>query len=485
MFLSKIRSLFLSHLLFFVYRSESSTQAKIFPDQQISFLSEHNICSNPMAEMDSSSPYSFADFPEDVLLCILSFLHPIEISNFASTSKRFVPICHPESKLWYALCDRRWGSKTQIRKWGNGKISYKLLYKTLNKWENLIGFWRRCGQSQQKVNAGLPKPPGLVFFEWGPSFVRGSRVSPSENGTYSVIKSAFIFMGISTEGQILNYLDPEGKSENWIPGGLNGESESDLVNVNVNFIGDVHFSLEEEDGNRRRSSSGEESGEDAGLESGSPTGSLPEMYQYYANRSSPVGERSLRRQRRREKQRQVRKRWETEHYLKIVDCSPTPSRPLQGLWKGLCDEMKLEFYLVEYDGVGISCRRLGDLSERLTSCMPVFWTSNPTFIDSPFSPEELKVFDTRIHIRPPPDETYINGIGVDDEVVVRVMYINSSFDLVIPGLEGSAANPWRVEGRIWQYKSEAFGFGFLRDNFIVDMKHIARDASLLDAIGPS
>ncbi|CAN1135653.1 F-box protein At3g12350 [Linum perenne] len=439
--------------------------------------------------MDSSSSYSFADFPDDVQLCILSFLSPTDVANFSCTSKRFGPLCQNDSKLWYALCDRRWGSNTQIRKWGNGKISFKLLYKILNRWENFIGFWRRCGQSQQKINspsaAAAAKPPSLIFFEWGPSFLRGSRVSPSQEGTYCVIKSPFLFMGISPDGQIVNYLDPEG--HNGIAGEL-GFPETDLVPVNVNFIGGFHFSLEEDVnfGNRsgeNHSRTGEESGSDNGIVGGSPPpASLPEMYQYYANRSSPGVDRWWRRQRRREKERLFKKRWETEHYLKIVDSSPTPGRPLQGLWKGICDEKKLEFYLVEYDGAGISCRRLGDLSERLSSCMPVFWTSNPTFIDSPLSHEELRVYDSRIHIRPPPDENCMNG--ADDEVVVRVMYINSSFDLVIPGLEGAAANPWRVEGRIWQYKSGAFGFGFLRDDFIVDLKHIAQNGCLLDTMTP-
>lgn len=76
------------------------------------------------------------------------------------------------------------------------------------------------------------------------------------------------------------------------------------------------------------------------LESGSP-GSLEEtseLYQYYANRTSPGADRSCRRQRRREKEKQGRKKWETEHFLKIVDSSSTPDRPLQGLWKvcGFC-----------------------------------------------------------------------------------------------------------------------------------------------------
>lgn len=294
-----------------------------------------------MAEMNS---YSFADFPEDVQLCILSFLTPTEIANFACTSRRFSPLCQNDSKLWYAICDRRWGSKTQINKWGNGKISYKLLYKTLYKWENLIGFWRLCGQSKQRQSAGV-KPPALVFFEWGPWFLSGSRVSPSQNGTYDVTKTPFLWMGISAEGQLLNYLDPDGNND-----GLSGDLgffEMDLIKVSVNFIGDIHFSIEENVGFAYSRSSGAanlkgEYGEDVSneLESGSP-GSLEEtseLYQYYANRTSPGADRSCRRQRRREKEKQGRKKWETEHFLKIVDSSSTPDRPLQGLWKvcGFC-----------------------------------------------------------------------------------------------------------------------------------------------------
>jgi hypothetical protein len=48
---------------------------------------------------------------------------------------------------------------------------------------------------------------------------------------------------------------------------------------------------------------------------------------------SPGADRAIRRQRRREKEKQGKKRWETEHFLKIVDTSPTLDRPLQGLWK--------------------------------------------------------------------------------------------------------------------------------------------------------
>ncbi|CAL9006427.1 unnamed protein product [Prunus brigantina] len=36
---------------------------------------------------------------------------------------------------------------------------------------------------------------------------------------------------------------------------------------------------------------------------------------------------------RREKEKQARRKLEPQHFVKIVDCSPTPTRPLQGLWK--------------------------------------------------------------------------------------------------------------------------------------------------------
>ena len=64
---------------------------------------------------------------------------------------------------------------------------------------------------------------------------------------------------------------------------------------------------------------------------------MADIYRHFANPWSPGGDRS-RRQRRREKERLARWKWESQHFFKIVNCSPTPERPLQGIWKVvLCD----------------------------------------------------------------------------------------------------------------------------------------------------
>ncbi|XP_021889598.1 F-box protein At3g12350-like [Carica papaya] len=450
---------------------------------------------DPTRQIKERESLCFNDFPEDIQLCILSFLSPTEISSFACTSKRFASLCRDDRKLWCALCERRWGTKTQIGKWGNGRITYRQLYRTLEEWKNLIGFWRRCGQT----NTAVSSPP-LIFFEWGPFFLCASRVYPSKNGTYQVKTAPFLWMGISPDGQILNFLDLDGQN-NW-SGDVEacfkfGILDGSFVPVNVNFMGNGHVLVEEDHslsstsreekriGFRRSSSFGNLRGEESEDVVGGIPGSLPEcsvseMYTQFANRTSPGSDR--RRQRRKEKGRQGRRKWEPEHFVKVSDCSPTPSRPLQGLWKGLCDGTNLEFYLVTYDEVGgVICRRIGDLS----SCYsPVFWTTNSTFIDSPFSPEEESVYDSRVHFCQPVVEDLVEGHlpFPDFEVVSHILYINSSYDLVIPGLRETSSNPWNAEGRIWLYKNGTFGFGFLRDHFIVDLKHIVRDGCLLDAI---
>ncbi|KAK4348545.1 hypothetical protein RND71_031300 [Anisodus tanguticus] len=446
-----------------------------------------------MAKIDeiihTISLLSFNDFPEDVQLNILSFLTPSDISNFACTSKRFVSLCRDDPKLWFSMCQRQFGSKTLINKWGNGKISYKLLYITLFEYENLIGFWRRSG--------ALTDSP-LIFFEWGPFYLAGSKVKPSRNGSYDVIKMPFLWMGITSKGEIVNYLDPEGKVGlstgnvmNLDDLGFVAESEL-LVPVNVSFMGKNHVVVEENGSAFGYScnvlSSGNVREEEYEDLCGSP-GSLPdrmmsEIYQYFANRTSPGGNGSARRQRRRERERQGRRKWGPQDYVKIPNCSPTPDRPLQGLWKGFSDDMTLEFFLVSYDDIGgIACRRVAELCKPFSAYAPVFWTSNTIFIKSPLSSEEESIYEGRMHIQPlaEADDPCEILPSSDKKAVLSMLCMNSSYDLVIADLAGSTVNPRQAEGRIWQYENGTFGFGFLRDHYVIDLRHIAQNGQVLDA----
>ncbi|TQE10785.1 hypothetical protein C1H46_003688 [Malus baccata] len=448
---------------------------------------------------ESACAIDFSDFPEDVQLCILSFLTPPEVASFACTSKRFVSLCKSDGKLWFNMCDRRWGSKTHIKKWGNGKITYRNLYQTLSDWENLIGFWRQ---------GGVAISPLLIFFEWGPSFVTGFRVSPAKDGTYGVVKAPFLWMSLSPEGQVVNFLDPEGRPqilEDFADSDRFKFPESKLVPVNVRLVGKTYFVVEEDTsfGARRRLSSGSGhvnglvdedvigAAESSGSPGTSPDQAVVEIYQYFANRTSPGADRSSRRQRRKEKERKARRKLEPQHYVKIVDCSPTAARPLQGLWKGIYDDMALGFYLVAYDNMGgISCQKICNPSENLCHLMrfiskqPVFWAANPTFIESPISLEEENLYTSRVHLRPSAaeDHTHQHLPLTGNEGVSRILRINFSHDLALPDWVGP--NPLHAHGRIWQYGDGTFGFGSLQDSFIRDLKHVAKNGCLLDTVDP-
>lgn len=170
--------------------------------------------------------------------------------------------------------------------------------------------------------------------------------------------------------------------------------------------------------------------------------------------------------------------------------------------QGICDDLSLAFYLVIYDDIGgIACRRIGDPPERFTGsgCAPIFWTSNATFLESPFSSEEESLYDRRVHLQPLQqgnevleqfplsDGEVVNRIQqfqLSDNVVNRILHISSSYDLVAPDLAGTV-NPRSAEGRIWQYQNGTFGFGFLSDNFVIDVKHIVRNGCIADAVNSS
>lgn len=119
----------------------------------------------------------------------------------------------------------------------------------------------------------------------------------------------FLWMGISKSGEAVSYLSG---------------SDSDLVPVSVSFMGENHLVVEESGGGLRLDLKGEDEEEVVG----SPPDRVTfEIYEYFANRTSPT----LRKQRK--KRDGKRRRWEAEHFVRIGDYCPTPTRPLQGLWK--------------------------------------------------------------------------------------------------------------------------------------------------------
>jgi hypothetical protein len=73
--------------------------------------------------------------------------------------------------------------------------------------------------------------------------------------------------------------------------------------------------------------------------------------------------------------------------------------------------------------------------------------------------------------------------SLESRLVSRMLYINCSYDLFIPDVAGGPSGDVRnVEGRVWEYDDGTFGFGFLRNDYIIDLKHIALDGQLLDSV---
>ena len=262
----------------------------------------------------SPSPISFCDFPEDVHVSVLSFLEPAEIAAFSCTSRRFASLCAHE-RLWLCMCERRWGSKTSIRRWvegGKQKGSYYLLYKSLNRWENIIGFWRRIGRRGDWGGSSL------VYFAWESGFITGSLVSQSnESGSYEVVKVPFIWLGLSTRGELMCFSRPTRLFESSSYSALNsGLLDSDLLPATIGFIGQNHFVVEE----KLCCHSSEDF-------SNSEESAFVQRF-IDCERNTVIGKR-----RNSKGSDATGKRFEAEHFVKIINCFPTLERPIQGIWK--------------------------------------------------------------------------------------------------------------------------------------------------------
>ncbi|VAI28813.1 unnamed protein product [Triticum turgidum subsp. durum] len=239
------------------------------------------------------------------------------------------------------------------------------------------------------------------------------------------------------------------------------------------------------------------------MEGGSPP---EEMYMHFANRRSPGAGR-----RRRERHgRRKGGRMEPEHFVRIPDAEPTKARPLQGLWKclplglyanlrimhmvgiefeisvevqvgmlvmGVCENKTLEFYIISYDDIGgVTCRRVSENRGQNSGYSPVFWTTDATFLEPPFSERELDRYSCLEHI----GVVTCGHTETWNKAVSRILCINSSFDLVHPHLLAPFDDTRNVEGRIWLYEDGTFGFGFTGSNSIIDLKHVSMDGCIID-----
>ena len=88
------------------------------------------------------------------------------------------------------------------------------------------------------------------------------------------------------------------------------------------------------------------------------------------------------------------------------------------------------------------------------------------FLEHPFAKEEEDIYDCREHLQ-------------SERMISRILCITCVMDS-----SDSSVNPRNVEGRVWEYRYGKFGFGFLRNFHVVDLKHVAVSGRLLDSVDP-
>ncbi|TKY47907.1 F-box protein [Spatholobus suberectus] len=93
---------------------------------------------------NENDAYSFTDFHEDIQVCILLYLGPLEIATLACTSKRLESLCTNDSKLWLSMCERR--SVT----YGVTKISF--LWMSLFEEGHVVSFLDLDGRPEAQNN---------------------------------------------------------------------------------------------------------------------------------------------------------------------------------------------------------------------------------------------------------------------------------------------------------------------------------------------
>ncbi|TVU50062.1 hypothetical protein EJB05_01417, partial [Eragrostis curvula] len=427
------------------------------------------------------------DLPEDALLAILALLPPPDAAAAACACRRLAAATSSPA-LPLALAVRLGVPLSPPRPLQSSPDAARRLLRSLHRLRRLLGLWRRLPASSSPTSPQSNPTPSLAAFEWGPrSTMAASLLAPSAHGV-TVSKSPLVTLSIAESGDtVASFGD---------------------VPVCVNFVGNNHIVVEA----AASASSGEE--EEVEMVSGSPP---EEMYAHFANRRSPGAGR-----RRRGRQGKRGGGMEPEHFVRIADAEPTKARPLQGLWKvlplhrtlahlllqnvkssavcigmldyhgitlveclrficyrGICENRTLEFYLVTYDDIGgVTCRRFSDTRGQNSGYSPVFWTTDTTFLEPPFSEQELDNYSSRDHIR----DVASNHAGTENRVISRILCMNSSYDVVDPHLSTALDDTRNVEGRIWLYQDGTFGFGFVGSNSVIDLRNVSSAGCILDTL---
>ncbi|KAL6622758.1 hypothetical protein ACP70R_032637 [Stipagrostis hirtigluma subsp. patula] len=374
------------------------------------------------------------DLPEDALLAILALLAPPDAAAAACACRRLAAAASsPALPLALAL---RLGLPPP-RPLAPSPPAARRLLRSLHRLRRLLGLWRRLPSS---AHTPAPHPPSLAAFEWAPrATLAASLLAPSPHGL-AVSKSPFVTLSIAESGDTVAAIGD--------------------VPVCVNFVGNNHIVVE------AATAAGED--EDVEMVSGSPP---EEIYAHFANRRSAGAGR-----RRRGRQGRRAGGMEAEHFVRIADAEPTKLRPLQGVWKGICEDRTLEFYLVTYDDIGgVTCRRFGDTRSQNSGYSPVFWTTDATFLEPPFSEQELDNYSSRSHI----SGVASNHADSENRVISRILCISSSCNVVDPHLSTPLDEGRNVEGRIWLYEDGTFGFGFVGSNSIIDLRHVSAAGCIL------
>ncbi|KAL5205709.1 hypothetical protein ABZP36_033918 [Zizania latifolia] len=380
------------------------------------------------------------DLPEDALLAILALLSPPDAAAAACACRRLAAAASSPS-LPLALALRLGLPPPRPLLPAPDPLAAARLLRSLHRLRRLLGLWRRFPSSGSGYRSSS-LPSSLAAFEWAPrGTLAASLLAPSAHGL-AIAKSPFVTLSIDESGDTVAAMGD--------------------VPVCVNFVGNSHIVVE------ATAASWED--EDDDLERGSPP---EEMYMHFANRRSPGAGRK------RSKQGRRRGRvMEAEHFVRIADAEPTETRPLQGLWKGICENRTLEFYLVTYDDIGgITCRRVSDTRGH-SGFTPIFWTTNTTFLEQPFSEKELDQYSGREHIQGVDSD----HAGTENKAVSQILCINSSYNVVDHHLSAPLDDMRSVEGRIWLYEDGTFGFGFSGSNSIIDLKHVSSDGCIIDAL---